>query len=625
MTKATVVPLPEAVGDLTEAPINVLHVDDDADYLKTTKQIVEMQGSFKVETAPSVEEAQEKMRKKEFDVIISDYIMPRKDGLEFLRELRDSGNKIPFIIFTGKGREIVAIKALNLGADQYINKIGKPEVIYTELSHAIREVVKIKQAGKALQKSEESYRRLFENAPVVILTLDLKGNVTSINKVAEEYGFKKDEIIGKNMHKLVFKRYWPKLLKDLVQLSRGKTVKGEIEIDTPKGKKTARYKSNPIIIDNKVVGSQVVLTDITEHKKVEEALLEAEEKYRKTILSANVGIINSSPEGKVKILNPKMEHMIGFKRSEIRTLHHWFEKLYPNEEERRKIRDRWFKRMSEEGEVKEGHAIITTKDGKRRNFLFNAVRLESGESIAFAEDITERKEAEKKLDKMMNELATINEKLGVVSKLTRHDARNKLSTVLNNIYLAKQTLTDEHEALKYLGAIESSCDQIEEIFDFASMYKNLGTEELSYVNVSKNVKEAAMLFSDLHGVKIVNNCCGLNVLADSLLRQLFYNLIDNSLRHGEKVSRIRVYYEEEEIQLKLIYEDDGIGIPEDEKELIFKEGYGKGTGYGLYLIRKICEAYGWTIKETGKQGKGAQFTMTIPKTNKNEKRTCKLS
>jgi signal transduction histidine kinase len=80
-----------------------------------------------------------------------------------------------------------------------------------------------------------------------------------------------------------------------------------------------------------------------------------------------------------------------------------------------------------------------------------------------------------------------------------------------------------------------------------------------------------------------------------------------------------VYHEEGENQLKLVYEDDGVGIPENEKELIFKEGYGKGTGYGLYLIKKMCEEYGWTIRETGKHGKGAQFTMTMPQTNKSGK------
>jgi len=209
--------------------------------------------------------------------------------------------------------------------------------------------------------------------------------------------------------------------------------------------------------------------------------------------------------------------------------------------------------------------------------------------------------------------------LGVVGKLTRHDARNKLSVMANNVYLAKQKLAANHSSLEYLGDIESAIDQMEKIFDFARTYEMLGVEELSYMNVEKSVDEATMLFSGLDGAKLVNECKGLTVMADSLLRQLVYNLIDDTLKHGEKVSQIRVYYEEGEDQLKLVYEDDGVGIPEDKKEKIFKEGYGKGTGYGLYLITKICEAYGWTIQETGVPGKGAQFTMTIPKMNKSGK------
>jgi len=143
----------------------------------------------------------------------------------------------------------------------------------------------------------------------------------------------------------------------------------------------------------------------------------------------------------------------------------------------------------------------------------------------------------------------------------------------------------------------------------------IGVEERSYINVEKSVEEAALLFSGLGGAKLENECRGLTVLADSQLRQLFYNLIDNSIRHGETVTKIGVRCEEKEDVLKLIYEDDGVGIPENEKGLIFKEGYGKGTGYGLYLITKICESYGWTIKETGLPGKCAQFIMTINKTN----------
>ena len=122
----------------------------------------------------------------------------------------------------------------------------------------------------------------------------------------------------------------------------------------------------------------------------------------------------------------------------------------------------------------------------------------------------------------------------------------------------------------------------------------------------------------------MNGCRGLTILADSLCRQLVYNLIDNSLKHGENVSRIRVYHEETgKDQAKLVYEDDGVGISKAEKEKMFLEGYGTGTGYGLYLIRKMCEVYGWNIRETGTQGKGAQFTIIIPKMNeKGEERYC---
>jgi PAS domain S-box-containing protein len=229
------------------------------------------------------------------------------------------------------------------------------------------------------------------------------------------------------------------------------------------------------------------------------------------------------------------------------------------------------------------------------------------------------------LKKVEKELRDTLEKLRVVGRLTRHDVRNKLSVVTGNAYLVKKKLTGDDETLKYLEEIENAVRQTERIFDFARTYELLGVEELVYMNVEKTVQEAASLFSDLKGANVVNDCSGLTVLADSLLRQIFYNLIDNSLKYGERVKKIRVYYERlGKKQLKLIYEDDGVGIPKNEKEMIFKEGYGKGTGYGLYLIRKICEVYGWTIKETGKHGKEAQFTMTLPKINKSGKINWKL-
>lgn len=131
--------------------IRVLFVDDDAGFLNVAKECLELQDSFEVDTASSVDVAKGKMKLKAYDVIVSDCVMPGKDGLQFLKELREKGNRIPFIIFTGKSREeVVAIKALNLGADGYFGKLGESETVYDELTRGICQAVRIRKAGEAL-------------------------------------------------------------------------------------------------------------------------------------------------------------------------------------------------------------------------------------------------------------------------------------------------------------------------------------------------------------------------------------------------------------------------------------------------------------------------------------------
>ena len=97
-----------------------------------------------------------------------------------------------------------------------------------------------------------------------------------------------------------------------------------------------------------------------------------------------------------------------------------------------------------------------------------------------------------------------------------------------------------------------------------------------------------------------------------MLERVFFNLVDNAIRHGGRVTEITVRCEREPDGILLIVEDNGTGVQVTEKERIFKRGVGKNTGLGLFLVREILSITGITIKETGVYGKGARFEIHVP-------------
>ena len=126
--------------------IQVLHVDDKAVILDLTVEFLKREGGeeFEITSVLSAEEALAKLAKERFDVIISDFRMPMMDGLEFLEEVRNMGEYIPFVLFSGMAEPEVVTEALEKGADRYISKAGDP-ITFTELAHTIRELAKGKE------------------------------------------------------------------------------------------------------------------------------------------------------------------------------------------------------------------------------------------------------------------------------------------------------------------------------------------------------------------------------------------------------------------------------------------------------------------------------------------------
>ncbi len=244
------------------------------------------------------------------------------------------------------------------------------------------------------------------------------------------------------------------------------------------------------------------------------------------------------------------------------------------------------------------------------------IKDENGVPIGFIDiirEVEESTENEEKLKEANRKLEVANEKLLVADGIVRHEIANKISFLNSSAYLAKKNgKVDE-----IVKAAEITCTHITRALDFSRDYEMLGYASSDYIRVGEVFDEVISTFPNIVKIKSINCCQGLEVWADALLRELFYNLVENTLKYGEKTSQIKLSYTQGEGNLKLFYEDDGVGIPSEMKTKLFTKGYGKGTGLGLYLIEKTLEVYGWQIQETGEKGKGAKFDLTIPEKSQN--------
>src|SRR5512137_2440004 len=146
-------------------PCAVLYVDDEPELLGLAKVFLESTGDFTVETRLSAEEALETLRTHSYDAIISDYQMPGTDGLHLLKIVREQYGDIPFILFTGRGREAVVIEAINLGVDFYIQKGGAAKAQFAELAHKIKMAVGRRQAESAVRDRDAQLMSLSDNLP----------------------------------------------------------------------------------------------------------------------------------------------------------------------------------------------------------------------------------------------------------------------------------------------------------------------------------------------------------------------------------------------------------------------------------------------------------------------------
>jgi len=165
----------------------------------------------------------------------------------------------------------------------------------------------------------------------------------------------------------------------------------------------------------------------------------------------------------------------------------------------------------------------------------------------------------------------------------------------------------------YYKKIITAANRISSMIRFTSEYEDIGISDPTWQD-TRTIIDNATKEAPLGQVKVKNDLPdGTEVYADPLIAKVCYNLMDNAVRYGGKITTIRFLFEELGSDHILVCEDDGDGVLAEEKERIFDRGFGKNTGLGLALSREILSITGITIRETGKPGKGARFEMVVPK------------
>lgn len=218
-------------------------------------------------------------------------------------------------------------------------------------------------------------------------------------------------------------------------------------------------------------------------------------------------------------------------------------------------------------------------------------------------DITTFKENEKAL-------LLSNKKLGLLGSMTRHDIVNQLTTIRGMLGLVHRKTTDE-VILNLVEAAEEAADRVNKHIEFSKEYQKAGMQAPIWQNL-RTCWSLAYAMTKKKGLTFTYEGGEYEIFADQLLQKVFYNLIDNSLKHGKNVFYISIHTQIQDTNLIIIYEDDGEGIPDTMKERIFERGVGSGTGWGLFFAREVLSLTGITISEQGTFGIGARFLITVP-------------
>ena len=471
-------------------------------------------------------------------------------------------------------------------------------------SGVLLDITSRRKSEEALQQSRHLYGTLADAAQEFIYIIDKDDTVVYINTYAANMvGRNKQDIIGKSRTALFPGPEGKRQFQNLQEVfTTGTALHAENQVRLPSQDTWQDTHLIPLKNPDGIITAVMGISrDITTLKQAEDALRCSESQFRSIIDNVQDMLYRTDMEGKLTMISPAGATLAGYNSPEEMIGLNVAQEIYADPHERRKF----LAILVRKGSVTAFPLILKNRRGQQyhvtasshyyRDAQGNVVGIEG-----IVHDVTHLKQAE-------DALKEANRKLNLLNSITRHDVANQLTVLLGYTQLAMIKNPDPIIA-DFLQKIDSVATTIGRQIEFSKAYQELGVHAPGWFNLDTifaRTKPRDILFS--------SSCSGTEIFADPMLEKVFANLFGNSVMHGEGVSRISVRCEPAGDELLITVEDNGVGIPLGEKQNIFRKGYGKNTGFGLFLAREILAITKISIHETGRHGSGARFEIVVPK------------
>lgn len=472
-----------------------------------------------------------------------------------------------------------------------------------------------KETENAVLEREHFFTTLLNAIRDGVLILSKNGIVRYANSAAGELvGLPcAGDCVGRNILEFVHQDSIHAFFRDLLSIRGGSdAIPAEYALITPSGGVRQVESLSSSILWNEEKAIAITLRDITERKQAEAAAQESADLNRALIDGLPEYIFVLTGEGNVIFTNPAAEAALGCTPGAVKgkSMRSFIQECSLQDFDTA-VQEAFAGQKPRSFEI----GIKTVTDEVLQVTLRAAqITFKNQDAVLLLlTDLTERLVLEKELEYHARELKRFsealtrtNEKLTIMNSITRHDILNQLTALLGYLEIAAEE-SREPETLESLNKMKSAAQNIREQLEFARDYQDLGVREPQWFDVRWQV--ARLRHDD---ITIETTIQKIEVFADPLFERVFYNLLDNAVRHGTSVTKIRVTARKDDDTLTIIWEDNGTGVREEEKEKIFKRGYGSNTGLGLFLCREILAITGMMISECGEYGKGARFEIRVP-------------